>query len=63
MCICKSYEKYIFLVNNTAVTIEAEDKLSAIEIFKEKFSTLFLMDWSIKRVNTEITIDGETNLY
>lgn len=49
-------EKYIFLVNNTAVSVEALNKLDAIKTFEKEFNILFNMDWSIKRLSSEITI-------
>jgi hypothetical protein len=59
----KECEKYIFLVNNTVVAIEAADKTKAIEIFKDQFNRLYDMDWEIKRLVTEININGEFKRY
>ncbi len=58
-----NFEKYAFLVNDTIITIEAEDKKNAIDIFETEFKMLFGMDWTIKRVYTEVTIKGEFNRY
>lgn len=60
---CKDFEKYIFLVNNTCISIESKDKMEAIKTFESEFKMLFNMDWNIKRLGTEITIDGEYNRY
>lgn len=57
------FEKYLFLVNNTIIAIEAENKSVAIKVFQKEFEQLFLMDWEIKRIYTEITIDGEYKRY
>lgn len=54
-----NYEKYIFLVNSTVIAIEAENKTKAIEIFQYQFNRLYEMDWEVKRLYTEINIDGE----
>lgn len=56
-------EKYIFLVNNTCISIEAENKMKAIETFEREFDKLFLMDWEVKRLYTEILSNGEYKRY
>ncbi|EQB4341609.1 hypothetical protein ACYJ2U_001836 [Clostridium botulinum] len=58
-----NYEKYIILVNNTVIEIEAKNKKDAIEKFEDNHKQLFNMDWSIKKVQLGIKINDTINYY
>lgn len=56
---CKNFEKYIILVNDIVIGIEASNKAEAIDRFKNEFKNLYEMDWTIKRLLHEIDITGD----
>lgn len=63
MAKCREYQKYIILVNNIVIAVEAIDKTQAIDKFKNEFKNLYELDWSIKKVQSEININNEYIYY
>ena len=57
------FEKYIFIIDETVIAIESANKREAIAIFESKISELFNMNFKVKRVNQEVTIDKENRIY
>jgi hypothetical protein len=59
----KDFYKFLFLFDTVKILIEAEDKTKAIEKLKEEFPKLFNKDFNIIRIDRELTIDNQENLY
>lgn len=56
--------KFIFIAEGGfVVAIESEDKIKAIEIFKNEYPKIFESNFKIIRLDREITADRQENIF